>query len=190
MKPLGHLDYIKIQIQLFSKCSWTRRETKLTIHIALFALALWLSSMNVAFMTVSVHPLVLYLTMGKDQEREKRAGTRESNENKTRRDWDRHNNVKEGERGSRLAELFIWALTWTTAVYLLFRLPRMTMTTLRLLLLLPKIPHCCQQDRAGPDGKLLHGPYGLLRVMKSVSTLQVLRGPSNKYTRRIKSQTQ
>lgn len=42
--------------------------------------------MNVAFMTVSVHPLVLYLTMGKDHEREKRAGTRESNENRTRRD--------------------------------------------------------------------------------------------------------
>lgn len=37
--------------------------------------------------------------------------------------------MKEGGGGSRVAELFIWSLTWT-AVYLLLRLPQMTMTTL------------------------------------------------------------
>lgn len=169
-----------------SKCSWTRQETKLSYCARTVALQCECGIYDCECASTSAVP-----DNGKTpQEREKRVGTREGNKNKARRDWDRHNNVKEGEGGSRLAELFIWALTWTTAVYLLFRLPRMTMTMLQLLLL-PKIPHRCQQDRAGDDGKLLHGPYGLLRVMKSVSTLQVLQGPSNKSTGRVKrSQTQ
>lgn len=42
---------------------------------------------------------------------------------------DRETNLELRGGGSRLAELFIWALTWTTTIYLLFRLPGMTITT-------------------------------------------------------------
>lgn len=88
--------------------------------------------------------------------------------------------IKQTGDGSRMAELFIWALTWTTDVYLLFRLSRLTMIHWSF-----QKYHSCRRttlvSRRQSRGWWKTPPWSrkLQTGMKSMITLQVLQGPSN-----------